>query len=440
MFTLRHPAKGKKMIDRSSIPTLKFWTKRARKLSRIADGQPRTIVTIPARDEAVHLGPCLLALSKQQDLQSRKIDRKEFGVLLLLNNCNDDSPAIAAKIAKVVPYTLRIEHYHLPPHMANAGFARRLAMDAAAGWLLAAGRPDGAILTTDADTRVAPDWVARQDDAFVKNIDAVAGYVLDDLDEYQSLPLALRRRGELEDRYARLLVELECLLDPVAWDPWPRHGMASGASLGVELEWYRRVGGLPLRPCGEDRALLQCLAAAGARIRHCSMTRVTTSCRLVGRAAGGMAETMAARIADPDALCDEELLPAFSAFRRLFWRVTLRHRHTRGQLAVNGDWINALGLSRDLLSEAILASDFSSIWETLLRKSPHLNSRRLHPLELPGQISRVEQLIRDLRLDPSPADFNRIVPQKSPAYTAHPTDIALPASTNVTEGLVELSV
>jgi hypothetical protein len=428
------------MFDGSSVPTLEFWTKQAaRELPRLAD-QPRTIVTIPARDEAARLGPCLSALSEQHDLHNRTIDRKEFGVLLLLNNSSDDSAAIAAKIAKRAPYDLRIEHCYLPPHMANAGFARRLAMDAAAGWLLGGGRRDGRILTTDADTCVAPDWVARQGEAFAKDIDAVAGYVLDDPDEYQSLPLELRRRGELEDRYARLLIELECLLDPVAWDPWPRHGMASGASLGVELEWYRRVGGLPLRPYGEDRALLQCLASAGARIRHCSMTRVTTSCRLVGRAVGGMAETMVARIADPDALCDEELLPAFTAFRRLFWRVKLGQWHTRGQLTENGDWINALGLTRRSLSKAILNQDYASIWETLLCKSPCLNSRQLHPLELPGQISCLEKLIRDLRLDPFPAEFNRIVPRNSPAYTAHPTDIEGPASTIATEGLVELSL
>jgi hypothetical protein len=404
-----------------SVPDSAYWMRRVRSLARLRSGRPRAIIALPAKDEALHLIPCLTALSEQRDLHGNKIEGGEFGVVLLLNNCSDISPKVAARCAERLPYNLWIEERQLPSHQANAGFARRLAMDAAAAWLTVVGRKDGFILTTDADTRVAPDWIARQEKAFGDSIDAVAGCVIEDPEEYQHLPLSLRRRGELEERYTRLLIELESLVDPVSWDPWPRHGMASGASLGVTLDWYSRIGGLPLRACGEDRALLQRLAAAGARVRHCLKTRVITSCRLEGRAAGGMAETMAARIADPDAL---------TAFRRMVWRTTSQKWHA-GERDLES--ISAFGLPPDVLAKAVATSDFWTFWETLLREESQLVGRRLQPIELPGQIRHAQQIIHALR---ATSPLARLSP---PVCEAHLTDIALPALRDAARGRAELS-
>src|ERR1700753_4008774 len=149
---------------RPTIPDMAFWIEGLQR-----DGcrsAPDTIVAIPARDEAAHIGDCLDALAQQVDGDGDPLPPGSFGILLLLNNCRDETAAIAARRAPGMPFPLGIVEWELPPDHATAGTARRLAMDAAAGWLMAADTPGGAILTTDADSAVAEDWVFRHREAF----------------------------------------------------------------------------------------------------------------------------------------------------------------------------------------------------------------------------------------------------------------------------------
>ena len=167
------------------------------------------------------------------------------------------------------------------PAVAHAGSARRAAMDLAEAWLVERGGRDGVILTTDADSQVAPNWIAENLAAFEAGAEAVLGRI--DLDEEgANLPEALHRRGALEDTYERLLTELSWLLDPRDHDPWPHHATISGASLGVTRTAYCRVGRLPRVPLGEDKALIALLSRHDARIRHCPTAHVITSGRTEG--------------------------------------------------------------------------------------------------------------------------------------------------------------
>jgi len=333
----------------------------------------RAVVAIPVKDEADRLEACLTALANQRHCQTNTGVPYKFGVLLLLNNCSDDSAALAARLQPELPYPLQISNVTLRGPLSNAGYARRLAMDAAAAWLSASVSElfDGLLLTTDADSRVAADWVDRHFRLFRSGLDAVAGFVRDDPVEHHRLPRALRERGRLEERYGDLLTELESIVAPVPWDPWPRHSMASGASIGLRLSWYRRIGGLPLQASGEDRALLDRLATSGARIRHCLKTVVTTSCRLLGRAPGGMAEAMRERIEDPDSPCDETLRPLWPAIRRFM--LLYAERRTGLLPALSGS-------------------------QPLQRPQP------LRPVDLPREIRRAEQLLLSLRLASSATD------------------------------------
>jgi hypothetical protein len=54
-------------------------------------------------------------------------------------------------------------------------------MDLAEAWLVEAGDKDGVILTTDADSQVAPNWIAENLAAFAAGAEAVLGRI--DLDE-----------------------------------------------------------------------------------------------------------------------------------------------------------------------------------------------------------------------------------------------------------------
>jgi hypothetical protein len=69
-------------------------------------------------------------------------------------------------------------------------------MDLAETWLEEGGERDGVILTTDADSQVAPSWIAENLAAFEAGAEAVLGRI--DLDgEGKFLPEALHRRGAL---------------------------------------------------------------------------------------------------------------------------------------------------------------------------------------------------------------------------------------------------
>ena len=142
---------------------------------------------------------------------------------------------------------VRVVEARLPPAAAHAGAARRAAMDLAEAWLVEEGDRDGVILTTDADSQVAPDWIAENLAAFAAGAEAVLGRINLD-EEGKLLPEALHRRGALEDAYEKLLTELSWLLDPLEHDPWPHHATISGASLGVTRTAYCRVGACLVSP------------------------------------------------------------------------------------------------------------------------------------------------------------------------------------------------
>ena len=185
------------------------------------------------------------------------------------------------------------------------------------------------ILTTDADSQVAPNWIAENLAAIEAGAEAVLGRInLDGEGKY--LPQALHRRGRLEDAYEGLLTELSWLLDPLEHNPWPHHATISGASLAITRTAYCRVGRLPRVPLGEDKALIALLSRQDARIRYCPAVHVITSGRTNGRAPGGVADTLRIRSREPEAFCDEALEPFRTAFARALWRGRLRRLHGAG--------------------------------------------------------------------------------------------------------------
>lgn len=265
----------------------------------------RAVVAIPICNEAERVPACLRALGTQ-----RGIDPDAFGIVAFVNGSTDGTAAVVRALAPELPSALRLIEDTVV-RAPNAGWARRVATEAAATWLSCetSGRTPRVILTTDADSTVPPDWLARNVAAIDAGADAVAGTIALDSAEAALLPAALHARGALEGRYEALLIEIVSRLRPEAHDPWPRHWTDSGASLAVTLDAYRRIGGMPELPAGEDRAFVAALRNARLKVRHDPEIRVVTSGRLVGRAVGGAADTMRARATEPDTRCDERLEP-----------------------------------------------------------------------------------------------------------------------------------
>jgi glycosyltransferase involved in cell wall biosynthesis len=201
-----------------------------------------TVVAIPVRDEAKRIGNCLAALSRQ----SVPADR----VVLLLNNCTDGT-ADTVKALPKADYQLNIVECQLEGSSASAGVARGLALNHAASLI-----KDGLILTTDADGEVPADWIELNLQAIEEGADAVCGRAVIDPIEALLIPQHLHDDDAREVAYGELLDQIRSIILPDAADPWPRHQEDSGASLAITSSTFRRTGGLPHLPSGEDRALI----------------------------------------------------------------------------------------------------------------------------------------------------------------------------------------
>lgn len=184
--------------------------------------------------------------------------------------------------------------------------------------------PTGYILTTDADTRPPANWLEMNLAAISSGFDVVGGKIA--IDRSEPLSDAVSALGLLTDRYWARVRDIEDAIDPVSWDPPPRHGDHTGASLCVTVSAYRQCGGVPLIPSSEDRALVQAIVRRGGRLAHPATIWTRASPRTVGRAAGGMAEHMM-RLGG---LCGTDrriMLPSFAQWRlRAAWRRAVRQR------------------------------------------------------------------------------------------------------------------
>jgi hypothetical protein len=145
-----------------------------------------------------------------------------------------------------------------------------------------------AILTTDADTVVAPDWIAQNLRAIADGAYAVGGKIEWKPGHFAKLPRGVQRSVLADREYQRLQAQLEHLLDPQEGDPWPRHLEHFGASLACTPHAYVRAGGLPAVRCLEDVAFVTALERSGVTIRHEPQVVVYTSLRLNGRCPVGL--------------------------------------------------------------------------------------------------------------------------------------------------------
>jgi hypothetical protein len=356
----------------------------------------RAVVAIPVKDEEQRLAACLGALALQVDKLGGPIGGECFGIVVFANNCTDQSANIARSSGDRLNLPLRVVEARLPSASAHAGAARRAAMDMAEAWLDEEQASDGVILTTDADSRVAPDWIASNLAAIDAGADAVLGCIALD-EEGDLLTPALHRRGRLESNYETLLTELSALFDPLDHNPWPHHATISGASIAVTRDAYREVGGLPRLPLGEDKALVAELFRRDAKLRFCPKVRVITSGRMEGRARGGVADTLRKRNRDPASSCDDALEPFRTAIKRAKWKGRLRRLHRDGELSATGAWAGELRISAADARRISRAPTFGAAWSAVEYASPLFVRELLTPADLPAQISGLRRALSRLR-------------------------------------------
>lgn len=340
------------------------------------------VVAVPARNEAASIAACLAAI----DTAAHGVVTPRPVEIVVLVNGSDDATARVAHGQRLAAARLSVIETTLPEGLRHAGGARGAAM-AAGMRRLAQG---GIIMTTDADSRVAPGWIAANLAEIAAGADAVAGVVTFDAAARAALP-RLPEARDLEWRLADLQARLGTLIDPRPHDPWPNHIWAWGASLAVTRAAYVAVGGLPAVPLAEDRALAAAIERHDLRLRHSHAPVVFTSPRRVGRAPGGFADLIDRYVTDPAMVCDAAIEPVVGLMRRLRWRARLRRCHaTDGPTA-------AAALARARLGVASApAPGFGAFWAGVEAQAAGLARRRVAPAALPGEVARAEWLVSRL--------------------------------------------
>jgi hypothetical protein len=155
--------------------------------------------------------------------------------------------------------------------------------------------------------------------------------------------------------YDFLIAELEDLIDPDPFDPFPRHFNHIGASLAVTAGLYAQIGGLPDVLEDEDKALYEAILRSGARFRHSLEVRVTTSARLDGRVEHGFSAGLrhfgslgqqSQPLLVESVSASEIRLRARRALRELSRKVQLNRPMTSSQvrrvaqsLGISGSWL-----------------------------------------------------------------------------------------------------
>jgi len=234
------------------------------------------VVIVPAHNEEARIAACIEALANQAE-----VSPDFYEVIVVLDACTDGTEE-AVQSASVRWPGLQLLTLAGPGR--GAGPARAVAMDIGCSRLESAGRPRGLLATTDADSVVAADWIARQLDAISAGADAVGGNI--HLDELEA---ALLPRHAIEERNARLVDRTRAAN---ARGP-SEHAHFSGASIGLTPVAYAQAGGMGELAALEDRDFEDRLAKAAIPVHRLNSVRVTTSARTDGRAEKGLAIDLA---------------------------------------------------------------------------------------------------------------------------------------------------
>lgn len=354
------------------------------------------VVAIPARDEEERIGPCLAALARQRGAACDD-------VVLLLNNCTDASADVARACAGALPFRVHVAERVFPPELAHAGTARSAAMAVAAEL---AG-PEGLLLTTDADGAADRDWIANTLAAVARGAEVVCGRAVLTPAEAAMIPRHLHDDDAVECRYGALLDEIHHRLDPDPDDPWPRHTEHSGASIAVTVEAWARAGGVPAAPSGEDRAFLRALRRVDARVRHAPDVVVTVSGRTVGRAPGGMAETIARRMLEQDPFVDASLEPVATCVRRAGLRAALRRLHVDPERRAIAAFAERAGVAEAEVRAHLALPFFGAAWDAVEALSPLLARGPVARAGLGRCIGEAEAVLETLRRGFGPVDPRR---------------------------------
>jgi hypothetical protein len=357
-------------------------------------------VIVPVRNEAENLEATLVALTDQVDFQSKPLDKKRYEIIVLANNCTDNSVEIARRFAQSQPdLVLHTIEMTLSSDRANIGWVRKILMDEAYRRFRYLGRNRGVIASTDGDTRVTPTWIAATLMEIERGFDGVGGRIITEQKERLALERSTRLYFLRYVGYNYLVAQLETLIDFDSVESLPRHHQHFGASLAVTAQIYAKVGGLPPLPSSEDVALYEALKKFDAYFRHSTIVKVTTSARAIGRAKAGLSDRLSqlkvmAQKHQHILVESAEAVKARFALRyrlRYLWQSRQQDRLYPLHLAIIAQ---KLDLNDDLLAKILMHSPtFGLVIARIGQHQQHNSNLNYHWPKI-----KIQQAILDLRL------------------------------------------
>jgi glycosyltransferase involved in cell wall biosynthesis len=211
-------------------------------------------IVIPAHNEQAVIVECLAAVKKAA--AHPRLQGETVEILVVLDHCSDLTATLVAQ-AQVASLEIQAR---------NVGVARARGAEE----MLARGARWLAF--TDADTQVAPEWLAEQ---LALDADVVCGTVA--VNDWSAHGIHAEL---LQWHFAQTYTDAD------------DHRHIHGANMGVCATAYRAAGGFQHLTCSEDVALVEALQTNGARIAWSARPRVVTSARRVARAQGGFADAL----------------------------------------------------------------------------------------------------------------------------------------------------
>jgi glycosyltransferase involved in cell wall biosynthesis len=352
----------------------------------------RVGVIVPVRNEAENLIQTLDALRIQEDASGLPLVNSLYEVLVLVNNCTDDSYSIACEYKSKYPeFGLHVANIDLPPAEANIGTVRRLLMDEACRRLMLTQNHNTVIASTDGDSFVDCRWIHHIITEIDKGNDAVGGRILTKPGD------GYARMHHLRDvTYRCLLTKAEAMLDPIENDPEPDHFQYFGANMAVTCRMYEKVGGLPQVPYLEDIAFYKALLLHDARVRKSLMVKVYTSVRTNGRVEVGFSEQLKKWMQE-----DQANIPQMvESVDPMLWQYYIRKRlrncwmEYNEQEIINQAELNTIAgcinVKTDWLTKHLITSAyFGKFWATV--------ERVLKTKEPDGKLQPIKEAIARLR-------------------------------------------
>lgn len=216
-------------------------------------------VVVPAHNEAAGISDCLRAVAAASLPVARAGVPVE--VVVVADSCTDATADIARAAGVHV----------LEVQAGSVGAARATGCAQALRVLDGLLRQSSWLAMTDADSIVPRDWLSAQVRIAAAGYQAAAGLVCLD----GTSPTHVAQRWDAAYEVSRASSWL--------------HDRVHGANLGVRADAYRRVGGFDAVSAHEDVRLVRRLQATGCPVAWPDRPVVTTSARMCGRAAAGLA-------------------------------------------------------------------------------------------------------------------------------------------------------